>query len=171
MLKLSAVVAALLVAVATEVSAATLTLAWDKNKEPQVTGYIVLVGAVSGRADQEIDVGATTSWTFATPAIGTTYFFRVVAYTSSGLRSVPSNEVSGSVGAAPDAGAPFGSMDTPADGSAGGTASVAVTGWALDDPAVSRVRILRAPVAGEPAGALVYIGDAAVVPGARPDVA
>jgi hypothetical protein len=64
--------------------------------------------------------------------------------------------------------APFGSLDVPAQNSqAFGT--VAVGGWALDDLEVTRVRIFRDSVAGEPAG-LVFIGDAVFVPGARPDV-
>ena len=67
--------------------------------------------------------------------------------------------------------APFGSFDTPADGAAGVAGSLAVTGWALDDVEVARVRITRDPVPGEPAGAQVYIGDAVFVSGARPDVA
>jgi hypothetical protein len=170
MLKLSTVFAALLL-IATQASAATLTVAWDKNKEAEVAGYIVLLGTASGRTEQQIDVGAATSFTFGTPVVGTIYYFRVLAYTASGLRSAPSTEVSGSVGAAPSTSPPFGAMDTPADGTAGVTGSVAVTGWALDDRGVSRVRIFRGPVSGEQAGVPVYIGDAAFVPGARPDVA
>jgi|GEM_PF-6007373 len=70
---------------------------------------------------------------------------------------------------------PFGSFDTPVDGSwvAG---SVAVTGWALDDKEVIRVEIKRDPWPGEAGPALgpdglVYVGTAVFVPGARPDVA
>lgn len=70
----------------------------------------------------------------------------------------------------PSVSGPFGSFDTPIDGTTGVTGSIAVTGWALDDIEVTRVRIFRAPVAGEPAGALVFIGDAVLVDGARPDV-
>jgi hypothetical protein len=66
--------------------------------------------------------------------------------------------------------APFGSFDTPGDGESGIAGSLPVTGWALDDVEVTRVRILRDPVAGEPAGTLVYIGDADLVNGARPDL-
>ena len=54
--------------------------------------------------------------------------------------------------------------------STGVTGSIAVTGWAMDDVEVTRVRILRDPVAGEPPGVLVFIGDAVLVEGARPDV-
>jgi hypothetical protein len=64
--------------------------------------------------------------------------------------------------------APFGSLDTPSDGQQV-SGSVAVSGWALDDLGVSRVRIVRDAIAGEPAGQ-VFIGNAVFVNGARPDV-
>jgi hypothetical protein len=50
---------------------------------------------------------------------------------------------------------------------------VALTGWALDDSRVSNIRIYRSPLAGEAtqADGLVFVGDAAFVRGARPDVA
>jgi hypothetical protein len=66
--------------------------------------------------------------------------------------------------------APTGAFDTPVDGSTGVTGSIPVTGWAMDDVEVTRVRIMRDPVAGEPSGTLVFIGDAVLVDGARPDV-
>jgi hypothetical protein len=53
----------------------------------------------------------------------------------------------------------------------GVTGSIAVTGWALDDSQVVAVRIARDPVAGEPAGQPIFIGNAVFVAGARPDVA
>jgi hypothetical protein len=168
MLKSILVVASILLAA--QANAASITLAWNANQEPVVTGYVVLVGTASGRTDQEFNVGLQTSWTFGSATPGTTYFFRVQAYTAAGVRSVPSNEVSGSAGTTATAVPPFGSFDTPANNVQGVTASVAVTGWALDDRGVTRVRILRAPVAGEQPG-LVYIGDASLVPGARPDIA
>ncbi len=66
--------------------------------------------------------------------------------------------------------APVGYFDTPLTGTTGIAGSLPVTGWALDDVEVTRVRILRDPVAGEPAGAKVYIGDGVFIDGARPDV-
>ncbi len=64
--------------------------------------------------------------------------------------------------------APFGTVDTPSnDVIVAG--EVAVTGWALDDAAVAKVEIMRSPVAGEGPG-LVFVGNAAFVRGARPDV-
>lgn len=63
---------------------------------------------------------------------------------------------------------PFGVLETPAHG-ATVSGSIAVSGWALDDLAVRRVQIYRDPVGAE--SGLVYIGDATLVEGARPDVA
>lgn len=65
---------------------------------------------------------------------------------------------------------PGGAFDTPIDGTAGLAGSIAVTGWALDDVQVTRVRIWRDPVGAETPGTLVFIGDASLVDGARPDV-
>ena len=68
--------------------------------------------------------------------------------------------------------APFGSFDTPANGATGITGSTPVTGWALDDVGVNRIEIWRSAVppetASDPKG--IYIGDANLVAGARPDV-
>lgn len=69
------------------------------------------------------------------------------------------------------ASAPFGALDSPADNSTELAGSIPVTGWALDDIQVDKVEIWRAAVAGETAtGGRVYIGDATLVPDARPDV-
>jgi hypothetical protein len=65
---------------------------------------------------------------------------------------------------------PFGSFDTPANNSTGVTGSVGLTGWALDDIEVTRVRVLRDAVTGESPGGLIPIGTAVLVDGARPDV-
>jgi uncharacterized delta-60 repeat protein len=65
---------------------------------------------------------------------------------------------------------PFGIFDTPLDNTTGVSGSIAVSGWALDDVDVTRVRVLRDPVAGE-GTAQIFIGNAVFVEGARPDVA
>jgi uncharacterized repeat protein (TIGR01451 family) len=67
-------------------------------------------------------------------------------------------------------GNPFGSFDTPADNTSGVAGAIPVTGWALDAVEVVKVDIWREPVGSEPAGALIFIGDAVFVEGARPDV-
>jgi glucose/arabinose dehydrogenase len=73
--------------------------------------------------------------------------------------------------------APFGSFDTPLNGSTGLAGSIAITGWALDDAQVTRVTICRDYTFGsgpvDPncnTQAQIYIGDAIFVNGARPDV-
>ena len=67
--------------------------------------------------------------------------------------------------------APFGAMDTPAEGTTGIVGSLPVTGWALDDVGVSQVRLTRNAVAGETVGSEIFLGTANIVEGARPDVA
>jgi parallel beta-helix repeat protein len=64
--------------------------------------------------------------------------------------------------------APFGQFETPVEGSTV-RSSVPVTGWVLDDVSVESVKIYRGPVPGE-GGSRVYIGDALLVEGARPDI-
>ena len=69
---------------------------------------------------------------------------------------------------------PFGVFETPVDGSVV-AASVAVTGWALDDIEIVKVEIKRNPHSTDTPGVimadgLVYVGDAVFVKGARPDV-
>jgi hypothetical protein len=59
---------------------------------------------------------------------------------------------------------PFGTFETPTDGAAV-RSSIPVTGWVLDDIGVKNVTIYRGEV-----GNLIYIGDAVLVEGARPDV-
>jgi photosystem II stability/assembly factor-like uncharacterized protein len=59
---------------------------------------------------------------------------------------------------------PFGSFETPTDGSTV-MSSVPITGWALDDMGIESVKIYRNSEQG-----VIYIGDASLIEGARPDV-
>jgi len=63
---------------------------------------------------------------------------------------------------------PFGSFDSPVDGSIV-RSSIPVTGWALDDIGIDKVTIWRSALTGE-GGGEVYIGVAIQVEGPRPDV-
>jgi len=65
---------------------------------------------------------------------------------------------------------PFGSFDTPVDGTSGVSGAIPVTGWVVDDIGVESVKIYRDPVDGEATEDLVYIGVAGFVEGARRDV-
>lgn len=75
------------------VDAATMTLRWDANPEPIVTGYIVSWGTSSGQYNRVIDVGKQTSFQFEAPTSPTIYFFVVRAYDGAGNQSAPSVEV------------------------------------------------------------------------------
>jgi len=63
---------------------------------------------------------------------------------------------------------PFGAFETPIHGSTV-RSSVPVTGWVLDDIDIESVKIYRSPASGG-SSSLVYVGDAVMVDGARPDV-
>jgi hypothetical protein len=82
------------------------------------------------------------------------------------------------------AAAPLGVLDTPAPLPPANAAiekmaaasvyqgGVPITGWALDDIAVASVKIWRDPLPGETphANGYIFVGDATIVDGARPDV-
>jgi alpha-tubulin suppressor-like RCC1 family protein len=72
----------------------------------------------------------------------------------------------------PDTTPPFGSFDTPLDGTNNVVGAVGVTGWALDNVGVTKVEVYRDAVTGEARGnfGFVFIGTAVLVAGARPDV-
>ena len=92
----------------------------------------------------------------------------IVTVTAPGVLGSP-KQIQVNISNAP-IGNPFGSFDTPADNTGGVAGALPVTGWALDSVEVVKVDIWREPVGSEPAGALVFIGDAVFVVGARPDV-
>lgn len=83
-----------LIALPTFVQASTLTITWDANTESNIGGYLVFFGTRSGNYDGYVDVGRATS-AFMNAADSTkTYYFAVAAYSTSGLRSALSAEVS-----------------------------------------------------------------------------
>src|SRR6266850_4013008 len=78
----------------------SVALQWDQNPEPDIAGYRLFYGPSSGNYTQQIDVGNTTAATVSDLANGT-YFFVVTAYNTAALESLPSNEVSATVGISP----------------------------------------------------------------------
>ena len=78
----------------TAASAQTVNLAWDASTDPTVTGYVVKWGTRAQTYTSSIDVGTRTSWTVSGLVPDQKYYFVVTAYASTGLFSVPSNEVS-----------------------------------------------------------------------------
>jgi hypothetical protein len=72
----------------------------------------------------------------------------------------------------------FGQVDTPVQNASNLTGSIGVTGWALDDVGISAIRLYRNCLSFEAAANcemvagrnVVFMGNADIVPGARPDV-
>jgi hypothetical protein len=115
----------------------------------------VHIGQTSGTGGTTITIGVDPADGGAPRAATLTIAGQLVTISQAGFGSTP----------------PFGFLDTPVEGSAGHSGSLAVTGWALDDAGVTGVRIFRDPVSGEAPGAPVFIGAATMVDAARPDVA
>jgi hypothetical protein len=69
------------------------TLMWNANTESNVGGYIVQYGTQSGSPSTSIDVGNVTSRAITGLTAGTTYYFQVIAYTTTGVRSAPSTQI------------------------------------------------------------------------------
>ena len=74
----------------------TVTVTWTANSEADLKGYRVYVGTTSGVRSQAFDVGNVTSTRLTLP-LGSTYWFSVTAYDSSGNESSPSGEISRSL--------------------------------------------------------------------------
>ena len=73
------------------------SLTWSPVTGTNLAGYKVYMGTASGRYGTPLDVGNVTSYTVSNLAAGTTYFFVVSSYSSSGSESSYSNEVSKSI--------------------------------------------------------------------------
>jgi hypothetical protein len=76
-------------------NAASLTLAWDANRESDLAGYVLYWGTQSGTYNSSQDVGRTTQQQVNGLADGTMYYFIVKAYNTAGMFSAASAEVSG----------------------------------------------------------------------------
>jgi hypothetical protein len=64
-------------------NAGQVTLAWDMNSEPNITGYKVYYGTASRNYDWFIDVGNVTQVTITDIPNGATYYFAATAYDNS----------------------------------------------------------------------------------------
>lgn len=84
----------LIFGLAGELHAASATLSWSPNSEPDLAGYKVRFGTAPGSYDTTVDVGDVTTYGVPGLAEQTTYYFAIVAYDGSGNDSGPSTEVS-----------------------------------------------------------------------------
>jgi hypothetical protein len=145
------------------------------------TGTQTLFVSNSGEGEMEWDVSPQQEWLKCTPTSGTNSGELFVSVEAAGLSpgtyhgtlSVASPQATNSpqtvavtltVYKEGKSAVPFGSFATPLEGSVV-MGSTAVTGWVLDDIGIHHVKIYH-----EKESSLVYIGDAVMVEGARPDV-
>jgi hypothetical protein len=69
----------------------SISLAWNPSTSPGVVGYMVYYGTGATNFDNSMDVGTNTSATMTGLQPGTTNDFEVVAYSTNGVESPPSN--------------------------------------------------------------------------------
>jgi hypothetical protein len=120
--------------------AATLsaqTLMWNANTESDIGGYIVQYGTQSGNPSTSIDVGNVTSRTITGLTAGTTYYFQVVAYNSSGQQSTPSTQVTYTAPAVPSG--PTITTISPTSGPTAGGTVITIAGTNFAAGATVRV--------------------------------
>ncbi len=75
-----------------EVSADSVTLAWDASTDPTVVGYHLYSGTASRSYTNLVDAGSLTSATLSNLTQGVTYYFAATTYTLAGLESDYSSE-------------------------------------------------------------------------------
>jgi hypothetical protein len=151
--------------------AATLTLQWDRNSEPDVQGYIIRYGTQSGVYTVEVNVGNLTSHTLTlTPTTTTTYYFVVQAFNAT-TRSANSAQVSTTIPATGTSQSML-TVDRPFAGSVL-PSDLLLSGWSIDRAATTgtgidavHVYAYRNPGSG---AAPTFLGVASYG-GSRPDV-
>jgi len=74
-------------------AAGQVTLAWDANTEPDLSGYRIYYGTASGTYGTPINVGNVLTYTVTGLTDGLTYYFALTAYDTFGNESGYSNEV------------------------------------------------------------------------------
>jgi len=75
-------------------NAANILVSWNPNSEADLAGYNVYYGTASGQYGEAISTTETSQLLTLTPSEGTTYYFAVTAYDTSGNESGYSEEVS-----------------------------------------------------------------------------
>ena len=74
-------------------NAASVTLGWDPNAEPDILGYRLYYGTASGTFESVIDAGNQTTYNFSDLEDARAYYFVVTAYDISGRESDFSSEL------------------------------------------------------------------------------
>ena len=125
-----------------------------------------------------VSTGTATSATLSPLPANTAHYWQVRANNGGGTTYAEGAATSFWSYSTGSPGPAFGQVDTPAQNATGVQGAIGVTGWALDDGGVNTIQIYRNCLAFEPGNcqtvlgnSVVYIGDAAFLAGARPDVA
>ena len=103
---------AFLITFSAVVYASQITVGWDNNSEPDITGYKLHYGTSTRNYDYNVDVGNYTSCTISDLQEGTTYYFAATAYNSQLNESGFSEEIAYSVPITPQPSEP--TMSDPA---------------------------------------------------------
>lgn len=83
-----------------EVQAGSLSFAWSPSRSPNVLGYIIQYGTVSGIYPHHVIVGTNTKAVVTGLATGQTYYFTVTAYSDT-AQSADSNVITNTAAAPP----------------------------------------------------------------------
>src|SRR5690349_21646306 len=116
-------------------SALGVTLAWDRNSEPDIAGYILHSGTNSGVYLNTVNVRNVTTNMVSGLTPGVTYYFAVTAYNTSGLESDFSNEISYTA----DSVKPVVSISSPVADARLTNGIVSLQGLASDNQGVAQV--------------------------------
>ena len=73
---------------------AKVRFTWQPNAEPDLAGYKLYAGTISGVYVGSVDVGRTTTFELFGLVRGTTYYFALTAYNTAGLESDFTSELS-----------------------------------------------------------------------------
>jgi tetratricopeptide (TPR) repeat protein len=103
--------------------AASVSLAWNPNTEPDLAGYKIHMGTSSRKYSQVIDVGHVTSFTVSNLQQGQTYYFAVTAYDIFANQSRFSVEISATIPGPPAGQAGRGPTGAPGSPPAAGADS------------------------------------------------
>jgi uncharacterized repeat protein (TIGR01451 family) len=140
-----------------------VTLLWNANAEPDVTGYQIAWGSSPGSHPNLIDAGNVTAFTVTGLTQNSTYYFVIQAYDGAGNFSPNSPEVSGVAGAAPVLSLSLGDAPDPVQAGAnltytlsyGNTGAAGATGVVITDSVPASTTFVSATGGGTRSGSVV----------------
>jgi hypothetical protein len=92
---------AIVFAMLTQAFGNMVKFAWNPNPEPDISHYVITYGTESGNRTQSVNTGNVTTYTVGGLENSTTYYFALQAVNTSGLISLPTDEISHTTAAPP----------------------------------------------------------------------